>query len=300
MDNLSLRQLRYFAALARETHFGRAAAACNISQPALSVQIKDLEAELGQQLFERAHREVRLTPFAEALLPRVQDILRAVGELGDMARASGAGRIARLRLGIIPTIAPYMLPGLVHALGQSQPGIDLQVRETMTETLLAALSAGQLDAALLALPVSEPALEEVELFTEPFVLVRPEAEAGTPVPSAQDLSAMRLLLLEEGHCFRDQALSFCDLPTMRPRAGFDGSSLTTLVQMVAAGMGVTLLPAMAVETECRGTTLDTAHFPAPGPERRVGLVWRRSSPLAAGLRAVTEELRAGAFGAAAR
>lgn len=282
--NITLRQLRYFEALARHGHFGRAAQACAISQPAISVQISEMEETLGAKLFERGARQVRLTRFGEALLPRAQEILRAVEELGDLARVAGGPLAGPFRLGIIPTIAPYLLPSIIARLTQLYPGLDLHVRETLTSKLLQELNEGRIDAAVVALPVSEPALAEVALLTEAFVLVRPAEQAGQPVPDAQALREMRLLLLEEGHCFRDQALSFCNVSAAataaRPREWLDGSTLSTLVQMVGAGIGVTLIPEMAVAVETRSAAVSIARFEGVEPSRTIGMVWRKSNPLA--------------------
>ncbi|WP_226781875.1 hydrogen peroxide-inducible genes activator [Oceaniglobus trochenteri] len=291
MSNVTLKQFRYFEALARHGHFGRAADACAISQPALSMQIKELEDALGTPLFERGPRQVRLTSFGEAFGQRVRDILRSVDELTDLARAAGDGLVGRLRLGVIPTVAPYLLPRLIGDLGRAYPGIDLHVRETLTPRLLEELSEGRLDAAILALPVAEPALQEEPLFEEEFVLVRPRADAHRPVPDGETLLRMRLLLLEEGHCFRDQALAFCNVHSGLPRDGLDGSSLATLVQLVGAGVGVTLIPEMAVPVETRSAPVAVARFARPRPSRTIGMVWRRSSPLAAQLATMAEVVR---------
>ena len=280
MNNLTLRQLRYFEALAREGHFGRAAEACAISQPALSVQIRELEENVGVQLFERSARQVRLSSFGEDFASRVRDILNSVDELGDLARAAQDRLVGRLRMGVIPTIAPYLLPVIVAQLTRRFPELDIRLRETTTPKLIAELKAGQLDTAILALPVSEPAFNEIPLFEEPFVLVRPGSDADKPVPDREDLREMQLLLLEEGHCFRDQALSFCEIPQNAPRELLDASSLSTLVQMVNAGIGVTLLPEMAVPIETRSAKVDVARFPAPQPQRTIGMVWRRNNPMA--------------------
>ena len=255
MIPMSLRQLRYFDALARHSHFGHAAAACAISQPALSMQIKELEAALGSVLIERGARQVRLTKFGEEAALRVRDILRAVDELGDFARASRDRLAGRLRIGMIPTIAPYLLPTAIENLTRIHPELDIRVREALTSKLLQELAEGRLDTAIVALPVSEPSLTEVALFAESFLLVRPDADAATPVPSSETLREMRLLLLEEGHCFRDQALSFCNRQSSPPREMLDASSLSTLVQMVGAGMGVTLIPEMAVAVETRSASV---------------------------------------------
>lgn len=294
MTNITLRQLRYFEALAGQGHFGRAAEICSVSQPALSMQIKELEGQLGMALFERMSRQARLTAFGEDFARHARDVLRGAEALEEMARKAQEQFSGRLRLGVIPTIAPYLLPRVFKALAARYPRLDIQLRETLTSKLLEELEEGRLDTAILALPVAEPSLEEVTLFEERFVLVRPEGDAGLPVPSADSLSQMRLLLLEEGHCFRDQALAVCSLPQVRPRDGFDASSLSTLVQMVGAGMGVTLIPEMAVPVETRSAAVALARFAAPEPTRRVGMVWRKSSPLIAQLQDVAAVVRSAA------
>lgn len=299
MRNLSIRQLRYFDALARQGHFGRAAELCSISQPALSMQIKDLEESLGAALFERGARQVRLTGFGEVFAPRARAILRAMEELEDLAQASRQGRMGRLRIGVIPTVAPYLLPRIIEKLGHLGGGLDVQVRETVTPKLIRDLEEGRLDTAIVALPVSEPSLTEVALFSEVFVLVRPLSDTGKPVPGPDKLREMRLLLLEEGHCFRDQALSFCNLSAVAPRELMDASSLTTLVQMVGAGIGVTLIPEMAVAVETRSAPVSVARFRPPEPQRTIGMVWRKSSPLAAQFEAVAATVRQAALDLAA-
>ena len=291
MVNLTLKQLRYVDALARHGHFGRAADVCAISQPALSMQIKELEQSLGSDLFERGARAVRLTRFGEDFVTRVRAILRDVDELQDMARAARARLTGRLRIGVIPTVAPYLLPRVIGDLMKTYPNLDLHVRETLTPRLIGELTDGSLDTALVALPVSEPALHEVPLFSESFVLVRPLAEADLPVPSRETLREMRLLLLEEGHCFRDQALSFCNLSSTAPRELLDGSSLSTLVQMVGAGIGVTLIPEMAMPVETRSAPVAVARFAKPEPRRTIGMVWRKTSPLARQLQDLAEVVR---------
>ncbi|MBU9699646.1 LysR family transcriptional regulator [Rhodobacteraceae bacterium HSP-20] len=292
MINLTLKQMRYFDALARQGHFGRAAEVCSISQPALSMQIREMEQELGAELFERGARLVRLTGFGEAMLGRVRDILRSVDELGDLARASRDSLTGRLRIGVIPTIAPYLLPAIIARLTEESPGLDLHLRETITPKLIRELEEGRLDTAIVALPVSEPFLTEVDLFAEDFVLVRPAADAEKPVPDRERLREMRLLLLEEGHCFRDQALSFCNPGGAVPRELLDGSSLSTLVQMVGAGIGVTLIPEMAVGVETRSAQVAVARFNGAQPSRRIGMVWRRSSPLSKQLTGLAGVVRA--------
>lgn len=291
MNNLTLRQLRYVDALARHGHFGRAAAACAVSQPALSMQLRDLEAGLGADLFERAPREVRPTAFGRDFIDRARAILRSVDELADFSRAARDRPLARLRLGVIPTVAPYLLPRLVVRLTASHPGLDLNLRETLTPRLISELHDGRIDAAIVALPISEPGLTETPLFSEEFVLVRPASEANLPVPGPEGLRTMRLLLLEEGHCFRDQALSFCNRGGASPRELLDGSSLSTLVQMVGAGLGVTLIPDMAVPVETRAAAVAVARFPPPAPSRTIGMVWRRASPMAHQFEGLAETVR---------
>jgi len=286
MANLTLKQLRYFEALAAQRHFGRAADVCAISQPALSVQIRELEETLGVGLFERGARQVRLTGFGEDFALRVRDILRAVDELGDLARAAQGGIAGRLRIGVIPTIAPYLLPGFIRALSRSHPQIDVHIRETITPRLVAELIEGRIDAA-----IGEPSLTEMALFDEDMLLVRPMADAGLPVPSPDTLCDMRLLLLEQGHCFRDHAQAFCGGPARRMEQGLDGSSLSTLVQMVGAGIGVTLIPEMALAVEARSAPVSVVRLAGAQPGRSVGMIWRRTNPLAKHLGEVAEVVR---------
>src|ERR1700726_763703 len=288
MLNVTLRQLRYFDALARQGHFGRAAETCAISQPALSMQIKEMEEALGGMLLERSARQVALTRFGEEIAERVRDILRSVDELGDFARASRDRLAGRLRIGMIPTIAPYLLPKVIENLARMHPEIDIHIRETLTPKLIQELAEGRLDTAIVALPVSESSLTEVALFSENFLLVRSRKDEGTPVPSSRALCEMRLLLLEEGHCFRDQALSFCKMQSSPPREMLDANSLSTLVQMVSAGIGVTLIPEMAVPVETRSASVSVARFRNPQPSRTIGMVWRKTNPLARQLLQISE------------
>ncbi len=291
MINITLKQLRYFEALARHSHFGKAAEACAISQPALSMQIREMEEVLGAALFERSARQIRLTHFGEVAVGRAREILRAAEELGDLARASRERLVGRLRIGVIPTVAPYLLPQVVGGLSANYPELDVHVRETVTPNLIRELEDGRLDTAIVALPVSEGSLAEMPLFQERFVLVRSAREANAPLPNADALREMRLLLLEEGHCFRDQALSFCNLQSGPPREVLDASSLSTLVQMVSAGMGVTLIPEMAVPVETRSASVSISRFEPPEPSRTIGMVWRKSSPLSNQLKEIAEIVR---------
>ncbi len=252
------------------------------------MQIKELEEALGGVLFERGARQVALTKFGDEAAQRARDILRLVDELGDVARASRDRLTGQLRIGMIPTIAPYLLPAVIGNLARTHPELDIHVREALTSKLIQELTEGRLDAAIVALPVSEPSLIEVPLFAENFLLVRPGKDEGTPVPSSETLREMRLLLLEEGHCFRDQALSFCKMQSSLPREVMDASSLSTLVQMVGAGMGVTLIPEMAVAVETRSAAVSVAPFKDPQPSRTIGMIWRKTSPLARQLLQISE------------
>ncbi|MDQ0322263.1 LysR family hydrogen peroxide-inducible transcriptional activator [Pararhizobium capsulatum DSM 1112] len=291
MKNVTLKQLRYFEALARDGRFRRAADACAISQPALSMQIKELEEDVGHDLFERSAREIKLTAFGETFALRVRDILAAVDELGDLVRASRDQLLIRLRIGIIPTVAPYLLPAIIKDLNSTFEGIQIEVRETQTARLVHELAQGNLDMAIVALPVSEPSLTELKLFEEEFVLVRKHEDEGKPVPEREALREMRLLLLEEGHCFREQALSFCKIGSTRPRELMEGSSLSTLVQMVSAGIGVTLIPEMAVPVETRSASVSISRFLNAPPSRTIGMIWRNASPLAKQLVHIADVVR---------
>lgn len=293
MTNLTLKQLRYFEALTRHGHFGRAAESCAISQPALSMQIKAFEEELGAELFERDRRQLRLTSFGEEIALRSKEILRSLEELEDYARSSRGGLVTRLRIGVIPTVAPYLLPSLIGELNRLYDGLDLHVRETLTPKLVQELNEGRLDMAIVALPVSEPSLTETTLFTESFVLVRPREDEGKPAPNPEALREMRLLLLEEGHCFREQALSFCNKNprAVQSRDLLDASSLSTLVQMVDAGLGITLLPEMAVAVETRSASVSVTRFKPPQPSRTIGMVWRKTSPLSKQFSQISEAVR---------
>jgi LysR family hydrogen peroxide-inducible transcriptional activator len=296
MTKLTLKHLRYFDALARQRHFGRAAEVSSISQPALSLQIKELEEILGAPLVERGARQISLTPLGEDFALRAREVLRSVDELGALARASTGPLAGRLRLGVIPTVAPYLLPRLMRALAGRFPEIDLRPREAVTPKLLRDLHEGRLDLALLALPVSEPSLMEHALFDEEFLLVRHETAGGLPIPPLIDLPAAPLLLLEEGHCFRDQAIAVCKMPAGPAGEIMEGSSLSTLVQMVGAGIGVTLIPEMAAEVEGRSAPVVLHRLPEPRPGRTIGLVWRRSNPLSDRFAGLADGLRVGLAG----
>lgn len=272
--SITLRQLRYLEALGAERHFGRAAAACHVTQPALSTQIRELETTLGLALVERAPRGVSLTPAGEAALERARGILRAVDDLADFARAETDGLSGRMRLGVIPTIAPYLLPRLLSRAAEAFPRMSLEIRESRTEPLVAALHDGALDLVLAAVPVAGQgeSLAAAALFEDRFLMLR-QADAA---PEA--VAAAPLLLLEEGHCLRDQALAALPLGADRAVSRFGASSLATLVEMVASGMGVTLIPQMSAAVETRGRRVVASPCSTPAPRRLVGLLWRKSSP----------------------
>jgi LysR family hydrogen peroxide-inducible transcriptional activator len=291
MSRITLKHLRYFEALARQGHFGRAAEGLSISQPALSLQMKELEEILGAPLVERGPRQIRLTGLGEEVALRARDILRGVDEVASLAQASSWPLSGRLRIGIIPTIAPYLLPRVLRQLGQRFPDLSLHPREAVTAKLVRDLAEGRLDLAMVALPVSEPWLAEHPLFDEDFLLVRPASHSSAPVPRVEDLGQMPLLLLEEGHCFRDQAIAACKLPRTPKGEIMEGSSLSTLVQMVAAGLGVTLIPEMAARVESRAAPVTLQRLADPQPSRTVGLVWRQSNPLSESYRALGQDLR---------
>ena len=280
MANISLRQLRYFEALAQSLHFGRAAELCAVTQPALSMQIQELEKEIGIVLIERTRAGAKLTPEGKEIARRVASILASVRDLADYARHSAGVLTGRLQLGVIPTVAPYVLPKLLPTLRAEHPDLDLHLRETQTHYLIEDLVAGRLDALLLALPVEHPEIETQVLFEDTFVLALPAARRLPPKAFAtpEIFENDRLLLLEEGHCLRDQALSFCDLKQVENLDTFGTTSLSTIVQMVANGFGVTLLPRISLETETRRGNIQVLPFAPPEPHRKIGLAWRQSSP----------------------
>jgi LysR family hydrogen peroxide-inducible transcriptional activator len=277
---LTLKQLRYFAAVARQRHFGRAAAECNISQPALSLQIQELEHHLGCQLVERRRGAIALTETGHEIAERAQRILLEASDLVDHARHRPNLLSGELDLGVIPSIAPYLLPATLPALQSRHPGLDLRLRETQTATLLEELTDGRLDVALLSLPIERAGIETLALFDDPFLLAMPSQPAANlaALTPRMALSGEHLLLLEEGHCLRDQALSFCRTTRSEARRQYGASSLSTIMQMVANGFGATLLPAMALPIELRSDMpVRLYRFTDPCPSRSIGLAWRKTS-----------------------
>jgi LysR family hydrogen peroxide-inducible transcriptional activator len=293
---MNLRDLAYLVAVAEERHFGKAAQACFVSQPTLSTQLKKLEQELGVELVERNPRHVLLTDAGERVVERARLILRETENIRDIARQARDPESGTLRLGLFPTLAPYLLPHVVPPLHARFPKLELLLVEEKTEVLLQRLRDGQLDAALLALPVHDEQLHQEILFTEDFLLAVP-ADHGLatgsdgPVPLSV-LADEHVLLLEEGHCLRDQALSVCRLAGASERSGFRATSLETLRQMVAAGVGVTLLPRLAVQPPSpRPPDVALLRFADPVPQREIGMFWRRTSVLRDFLPRVADVLR---------
>jgi LysR family hydrogen peroxide-inducible transcriptional activator len=276
---ITLRQLRYLTSLARHKHFGRAAQDCAVSQPALSMQVRELEREIGAELVERRPGDIALTDTGLEVAQRAESILTAARDLVDFARhrdvLSGA-----LKLGIIPTLAPYILPRVLPLLQASYPLLQLEVRETQTKMLLDELASGALDAVMLALPAEGGDVETLPLFDDPFLLVVPTADkfAVHGLVNIEDVDQRRLILLEEGHCLRDQALAFCATTRRDAPASLGATSLATVMQMVANGYGVTLLPQVAVDAELHDERVKLLRFRDPEPGRKIGLVWRRTSP----------------------
>lgn len=291
----TLRQLRYLTALAEHLHFGRAAESCLATQSTLSAGLQELETILGVTLVERTKRKVMLTPLGEQVVARARVVLRGAEDIADLAAASTEALSGPLRLGVIPTIAPYLLPHALPSLRQRYPALRLFLREDLTARLLDRLATGDLDAALIALPWVSPEIETMHINDDGFMLACPPDHplALRPDLSASDLIGQDLLLLEEGHCLRDHALSACHLPGPAKGEGVLGTSLATLVQMVANGLGVTLLPEMAVKSGVlAGTGVVTRPLRDAG-SRGIGLAWRPSSPRKAEFRLLGEALKAG-------
>jgi LysR family hydrogen peroxide-inducible transcriptional activator len=291
---ITLRQLRYLSSLARHGHFGRAADDCAVTQPALSMQVRELERELGVDLVERRPSEIALTEVGRDVAQRADHILAAARDLVDFARHRGV-LTGPLKLGIIPTLAPYVLPRVLPRLQKDYPQLRLEVRETQTKALLEELAGGALDCVMLALP-ADGDVETLTLLEDPFLLAVPAAEKLRGRVRVDDVDRRRLILLEEGHCLRDQALAFCGAPRRDMPASLGATSLATVMQMVANGYGVTLVPQVAADAEVRDSRVRLLRFSAPEPGRTVGLAWRRTSPRKADFlafgKAVTAALKA--------
>jgi LysR family hydrogen peroxide-inducible transcriptional activator len=295
----TVKQLQYLVALRRFGHFGKAADACFVTQSTLSAGLRELETLLGITLVERTRRVVRFTALGEKIADKATTVLRETEELAEMARAQGRPLHGELRMGVIPTIAPFLLPTMLPRLREQWPELKLYLREETSAAACEALHRGQLDCVLLALPFSCGEVDSTGLFDDPLFVAYPRGEA----PNARSIDAAqvdekRLLLLEDGHCLKDHALSACNRPELRAHAAMMGTSLHTLVQMVDNGLGVTFVPGMAIEAGIlTGTGVDARPLRSDHPYRRIALIWRRSSPresefqmLAASLRKIAAGL----------
>ena len=277
----TLKQLQYLVALKDHGHFGRAAEACFVTQSTLSAGLRELESLIGITLVERTRRVVRFTPLGLRIAEKAQRVLREAEELGDLARAAGKPLSGDLRMGVIPTIAPFLLPRILPTLRAAWPDLKLYLREETTSAACDSLHRGHVDCVLLALPYHCGDIESVDLFLDRLFIAYREGEIIDPAPTitANAIDETRLLLLEDGHCLKDHVLAACNRPELRAEAAMLGTSLHTLVQMVDNGLGVTLLPAMALDAGILNNThvvakpLDAAH-----PARRIALAWRRGSP----------------------
>jgi LysR family transcriptional regulator, hydrogen peroxide-inducible genes activator len=282
---VTLTELRYIVAVARERHFGHAAEACFVSQPTLSVAVKKLEEELGVALFERGPGEVSVTPAGQRIVEQAQRVLEEASRIKELAAAGRDPLAGPLRLGAIYTIGPYLLPKLIPILRRAAPAMQLHIQENFTHRLSDSLKSGEVDVILIALPFDEPGVETRAVYDEPFLVAIPKGHAweGRKRITSDELTKESLLLLGEGHCFRDQVLEFCHTVRSRDRSPLartvEGGSLETIRQMVAGGVGVTVLPSTSVNANSSaGDLIRILPFARPVPTRRVGLAWRRSFP----------------------
>jgi LysR family transcriptional regulator, hydrogen peroxide-inducible genes activator len=288
---MNLRDLHYLVSLAEHRHFGRAAEACFVSQPTLSTQIKKLEDELGVALVERTPRKVLLTDVGREIAHRAREVLNEIEQIKGIARRTVDPESGTVRLGIFPTLGPYLLPHVVPMLRERFPRLELLLVEEKTETVLHRLREGKLDAAVLALPVHDDSLHAEFLFEEPFLLAVPQSHplAKRPQLRLNDLSEQNLLLLEDGHCLRDQALEVCHMSGAAEKTGFRATSLETLRQMVAANVGITLLPTLAVKPPvAQAPNLQLVEFTGHPPSRKIAMVWRKSSAMGNFLKQLAE------------
>ena len=291
---MNFRALQYFVKLAELKHFSKAADACFVSQPTLSTQIRKLEEELGVSLVERAPRKIMLTPIGEDIAHRARHVLRDIEHIKDAARRSRDPQTGTIKLGIFPTLAPYLLPHVIPVIRQRYPELRIQLAEEKTDEILNMLDQGRLDAGLLALPVEEHGMEIEMLFEEPFVMAMPSSHplSDKQSISLSDLEGTELLLLEEGHCLRQHALAVCEMAGAHERVDFHATSMETLRQMVAANAGVTLMPVLSVKPPIASTeNIALRPFNAPAPSRTIALVWRSSSPLGGFLRKLADSLK---------
>jgi LysR family hydrogen peroxide-inducible transcriptional activator len=293
----TLKQLQYLVALKIHGHFGRAADACFVTQSTLSAGIKELETLIGVTLVERTRRVVRFTPLGERVADKAQRILRETEDLADMVRAAGKPLAGELRMGVIPTIAPFLLPTLLPRLREQWPDLKLYLREETSQSACDALHRGKLDCVLLALPYACGEVDSADLFDDRLMVAFPPGTAKD-LPDCVPASAIdedSLLLLEDGHCLKDHVLAACNRPELRAEASILGTSLHTLVQMVDNGLGMTLIPEMAVEAGLLdGTNVVARRLDAEHPARRIALVWRKGSPREKEFRLLADALKTAA------
>lgn len=289
----TLKQLQYLVALRDHGHFGKAADACFVTQSTLSAGLRELESLIGITLVERTRRVVRFTPLGSRIADKAVRVLREAEELGAMARAAGKPLSGELRMGVIPTIAPFLLPHILPKLRADWPDLKLYLREETTPSACESLARGQLDCVLLALPYACGEVDSVDLFEDGLLLAEPEGPGGTTMIAPRDIDPSQLLLLEDGHCLKDHALAACNRPELRAEATMLGTSLHTLVQMVDNGLGVTLLPQMAIDAGIlNGTHVVARPLDTPNAIRRIALAWRRSSPREKEFQLLAEALKA--------
>ncbi len=291
---LSLKQMRYALAVARTGHFGRAADFCAVSQPALSQQIMALEAHCGTAIFDRLKSGVRLTPYGREFIALAENAVGAADAVETFALAHKGTPERTLRFGLIPTVAPYLLPEIFPALQRDLKDLRFTISESRTEALLGGLEDGSLDLALIAtaLPANGPKLVAVPLFNDPFVLATGIGEETASPVSLATLAPERILLLDEGHCFRDQTISACRLDGEKSARTFAATSLSTIVEFVANGQGVTLLPEIALRKEASDPRIAIHRLTAPGAGRMLSLVWREATPYTATFERIAEVIRA--------
>ena len=298
MADLKLKDLRYLVAVADTRHFGRAAEGSFVSQPTLSAQLKKLEEYLGVQLIERAPKRVQLTAAGEEIVARARRILDASDEIVELARGHRDPLAGRLRLALLPTIGPYLLPNVAARLRKQLPRLELMLYEYQTDPMLEKLHSGEIDVGILAFPVPMDGLDSYELYREPFMVAMPANHrlAQRNSVRVEDLDQETLLLLEDGHCLRDQALDICSSTNVHEKQDFRATSLETLRQMVAAGVGITLLPELAgrgAYGNARGVAIRP--FVKPVPTRTIGAVWRKSSARRAAILALCKQIEAHAL-----
>lgn len=292
----TLKQLQYLAALHEHGHFGRAAEACFVSQSTLSAGLRDLESLLGVMLVERTKRAVRFTPLGNAVVEKAHRILRETEELSDLVQSSGKPLSGELRMSVIPTIAPFLLPRMLPRLRRERPNLKLFLREEPSQQAVESLHHGRADCVLLALPYPTGEVEKETIELDAFFVAFPADDTRQPPEeiAPEIIDENRLLLLEDGHCLKDHALAACNRPELRASATMIGTSLHTLVQMVDNGLGLTMLPEMALDAGIlTGTNVVARPLKSPNANREIALVWRRNSPRADEFRMLADELRAG-------